>query len=839
MDKEERGIQVERLIQAESQREGKHFHEAIFLAVKAVILLLAGLGVTKGFVDTFLIPVQPWLLYTSVVFLCILYAAIFSFPQKIKITLPVWIVIFAVFCISFHGIIGEGFKCIYNQAVEQINSYYDMQVPLAAVSAADTEQAASVFVILAILLGILGCGIVYYLDARVTALVMTFPLALALAVGLFVKLDALLLMASSLVGVFFLQNTKIKDSISSRVVGVSLSGGLLSKLRWQTAVFAAAMMLLLAPLGCLWIGPAINEGYENQSELREDIRSGELVNSMRDFWKKLVRGEWDWLPFDIIRSSGVHGGKLSNVKEIRDYNDLHLYLDISNELYAPLYIRGYVGSNYTGRGWKGQTDDQKQESLAGGMSAGEISRMYYNQLEQLQQRELAEEGQSAVYGRLRFVITNKDANSAYSYIPYGTDFSEFETGSDYDVYPGEKTDENILNLYYINTQKLSNLAALEAAGAQNTEDAAYRQYARQAYLTLPTEGMDEFYAEYQNLQFASVTDCVAFVRENLMNHAVYTKAPGATPKGKDYVSYFLYENKQGACTHFASAAVLMFRMFGIPSRYVEGYLTTSLTANQGANEIRDNCAHAWPEIYLDGIGWLPVEVTPGFLNEEDMRDDREDSNLHPNELPDVQNTEEETLPQETQEASEEEVQNSASDEPTTAPDLYVVGQEPTQPQPSASEPADKNNNNSEFLRYIIRIILAIAAVIGVLCLILLFIRMRYRRQLLRLEKGMNSGEPKKGIRIALAAIERLTREEGLELDETTDRQEALAKYSVLDEETLFWLQSLCLEAGFSRHTFDEDTREAVSALYRQLAAQALSEKKGISRLVFRYLKCFI
>ena len=50
--------------------------------------------------------------------------------------------------------------------------------------------------------------------------------------------------------------------------------------------------------------------------------------------------------FDIIRSSGVHGGKLSNVKEVRDYNETHLYLDISSDLKAPLYIRGYVGSDY-------------------------------------------------------------------------------------------------------------------------------------------------------------------------------------------------------------------------------------------------------------------------------------------------------------------------------------------------------------------------------------------------------------------------------------------------------------------------------------------------------------
>ena len=111
------------------------------------------------------------------------------------------------------------------------------------------------------------------------------------------------------------------------------------------------------------LGPAFTDGYEAQSQIREDIRNGDLLKSLETFWKKVTRGEWDWLPVDIIRSSGVHGGKLSNVKEVRDYNETHLYLDISSDLKAPLYIRGYVGSNYTGSGWRELSDKQNEEGL--------------------------------------------------------------------------------------------------------------------------------------------------------------------------------------------------------------------------------------------------------------------------------------------------------------------------------------------------------------------------------------------------------------------------------------------------------------------------------------------
>ena len=60
--------------------------------------------------------------------------------------------------------------------------------------------------------------------------------------------------------------------------------------------------------------------------------------------------------------------------------------------------------------------------------------------------------------------------------------------------------------------------------------------------------------------------------------------------------------------HFASAAVLLLRQLGIPARYVSGF-TAELSADETVN-VPDSAAHAWVEIYLDGFGWYPVEVTP-------------------------------------------------------------------------------------------------------------------------------------------------------------------------------------------------------------------------------------
>lgn len=113
----------------------------------------------------------------------------------------------------------------------------------------------------------------------------------------------------------------------------------------------------------------------------------------------------------------------------------------------------------------------------------------------------------------------------------------------------------------------------------------------------------------------------------------YTLRPGATPRKKDFVNYFLDNNKKGYCAHFASAGTLALRYLGVPARYVEGYcfdydnmLEASIVNAdydkyyKGYNELSDKGvikvevsdadAHAWIEIFINGYGWTSIELTP-------------------------------------------------------------------------------------------------------------------------------------------------------------------------------------------------------------------------------------
>ncbi|MDE6639486.1 MAG: DUF3488 and transglutaminase-like domain-containing protein [Acetatifactor sp.] len=102
--------------------------------------------------------------------------------------------------------------------------------------------------------------------------------------------------------------------------------------------------------------------------------------------------------------------------------------------------------------------------------------------------------------------------------------------------------------------------------------------------------------------------------ERALSALTYTLTPGELPDSVadagDFLDYFLLESRQGYCTYFATAFVLLARAEGIPARYVQGYCIP--LGEQGEALVYSNMAHAWPEIYLDGVGWIPFEPTPGY-----------------------------------------------------------------------------------------------------------------------------------------------------------------------------------------------------------------------------------
>ncbi|WP_431798984.1 transglutaminaseTgpA domain-containing protein [Microbacterium kunmingense] len=90
---------------------------------------------------------------------------------------------------------------------------------------------------------------------------------------------------------------------------------------------------------------------------------------------------------------------------------------------------------------------------------------------------------------------------------------------------------------------------------------------------------------------------------------------GFDGSGAEAVARFL-EVREGYCVHYASAFALMARTLGMPSRIVVGYLPGTSTGDavdfQTVYSVMSGQLHAWPEIYFEGVGWIPFEPTNGL-----------------------------------------------------------------------------------------------------------------------------------------------------------------------------------------------------------------------------------
>ena len=108
---------------------------------------------------------------------------------------------------------------------------------------------------------------------------------------------------------------------------------------------------------------------------------------------------------------------------------------------------------------------------------------------------------------------------------------------------------------------------------------------------------------------------VLAVQNYLSAQCRFYEQPGAIGSDTDFVETFLFEKKEGYCVHFATAGTILLRMLGIPARYVEGFLIPPCAAGQTIR-VTDYDAHAWTEVFIQGYGWYPVEMTPSDTSDE-------------------------------------------------------------------------------------------------------------------------------------------------------------------------------------------------------------------------------
>ena len=152
-------------------------------------------------------------------------------------------------------------------------------------------------------------------------------------------------------------------------------------------------------------------------------------------------------------------------------------------------------------------------------------------------------------------------------------------------------------------------------------DSAYREFVYSYALDVPAE----FRA-----QLGAVLDqcCESYgVADSLTKEQAQTAALAFLElcfDGSDTIALPLADTADGTTYQYATVAALALRYYGIPARYVEGYAVK--TAEGEPVNVDASAAGAWVEVYQDGVGWLPLALTPGL---EDLSAEQTESGIKP------------------------------------------------------------------------------------------------------------------------------------------------------------------------------------------------------------------
>lgn len=365
-------------------------------------------------------------------------------------------------------------------------------------------------------------------------------------------------------------------------------------------VQAAVGIMALAFLGIIFIQrsvlPVIDKQYERSMVLRHEV---------------YVTVNYKWLPGlqKYFKSSGYGSG----VDVTGSFGRQSRASGVASDVYrvtldaAPgrtLYLRGFIGVDYSRRKWEPEEE-------------GALERYYQANDFLLYEdgRELLNMGFMAMQDSVRTntaTIEELLGQGSYSLIPYGALVTE-----QYPVHV-RGTVDRIDSSYSFLFRDMLTMDEDGLTEEWRKVEEQYRQYAYASFLDYPEERLPRLTQALKEAELpkGDVYRCAAAIISFLEENGAYRLDVATTPVGKDFVEHFLFDSHEGYCAHFASAAVLMFRYCGIPARYATGYAASSAAFSRTPENVYSvtlsgSQAHAWAEVYVDGVGWTPVETTPG------------------------------------------------------------------------------------------------------------------------------------------------------------------------------------------------------------------------------------
>ena len=301
-----------------------------------------------------------------------------------------------------------------------------------------------------------------------------------------------------------------------------------------------------------------------------------------------------------------------------------------------VYLRGYIGEVYTEKGWR----PLPKKTL------GEYGSLFY----QLHKNGFYPQTQLALVSDILDEEIDKDslipveveietACKGFVYAPYelysansvllredsldtarlGNKGSSGLQKYSYNILPNQvkrynKLDELFVEQSAAPSDRLSEYMAMEAK---------YRSFVYSNYTAISDEHKDFLsgfigepgIAGQTHISYDDARKTIFKVMGDVME---YEEEVARFHGESSFLRFVLRELQYGYAPHYATATVMMLRHYGIPARYVEGYVITpdDAESTEPGDElaITDYSAHAWAEYYHDGLGWLPLDTSPNFAN---------------------------------------------------------------------------------------------------------------------------------------------------------------------------------------------------------------------------------
>lgn len=277
----------------------------------------------------------------------------------------------------------------------------------------------------------------------------------------------------------------------------------------------------------------------------------------------------------------------------------------------------------------------------------------------------------------------------------------------------------------------------------------------------------------------------------------------------------LDETVKGTEYQTATLTVLALRYYGIAARYAEGFVLSQAMASQaqpGQPILLDaSCAHAWAEVYQDGVGWLPLELTPGYTLLLD------------------------NISQETK------LQTGLSGEGEQSADTLPDAQPPEQTETESPEQTELPTDSPEPLGLPpVKILwLTLLAIFILLLLLLLAIFLRYRANRKKRARQFSCDDPAEAIRWIGLSLEALLPR--LSLDRKGGSFYALCRDAEALEpgfgKALSQMADTLGEAMFSSHPMSNAQAQSAREFWMHTVRLLPKRQKRLKRLWIKWILC--